>query len=209
MILCNEDLIRDILSGLGRRAIAKKYMRCVGTIQVRTARLRAAGKIPDISNRAIHPPTLSDADLKEMYLSGLGIVAIQNITGLSYSPIHRRLERFKILVNRSQPKSNYPRKQLRRHLSMDFSAITKRERFIEERGICEWCEEKIGDGSNFRAATYHHIKMVCKGGDNSKENCKVLHGECHLRNFYILHGFEYSVLTSSYLQCRVLRQEAV
>lgn len=87
-------------------------------------------------------------------------------------------------------------KPLRRTAARTFSPATKQQRFQEVEGRCEECGELIGDGTDWRRAVYHHIRLVSDATVSDKEarsaaNCMVLHPECHDHplNFFNLHGF--------------------
>ena len=87
-------------------------------------------------------------------------------------------------------------KPLRRTAARSFSLATKQQRFLEVEGRCEVCGELIGDGTDWRRAIYHHIRLVSDATVSDKEarsaaNCMVLHRDCHDDpvEFYNLHGF--------------------
>ena len=87
-------------------------------------------------------------------------------------------------------------KPLRRTAARTFSLATKQRRFQEVEGRCEACGELIGDGTDWRRAIYHHIRLVSDATVSDKEaraaaNCMVLHQACHDDpvSFYHLHGF--------------------
>jgi hypothetical protein len=52
------------------------------------------------------------------------------------------------------------RKPFRRTAARTFSVATKQRRFQEVEGRCEACGELIGDGTDWRRAIYHHIRLV-------------------------------------------------
>jgi hypothetical protein len=87
-------------------------------------------------------------------------------------------------------------KPLRRTAARSFSLATKQRRFQEVEGRCEACGELIGDGTDWRRAIYHHIRLASDPNVSDKEarsgaNCMVLHPDCHDDpiSFYNLHGF--------------------
>jgi hypothetical protein len=51
-------------------------------------------------------------------------------------------------------------KPLRRTAARSFSLATKQQRFQEVEGRCEACGELIGDGTDWRRAIYHHIRLA-------------------------------------------------
>jgi hypothetical protein len=70
-------------------------------------------------------------------------------------------------------------KPLRRTAARSFSLATKQWRFQEVEGRCEACGELIGDGTDWRRAIYHHIRLVSDPNVSDKEaraaaNCMVL-----------------------------------
>lgn len=77
----------------------------------------------------------------------------------------------------------------------NFVLATKKSRFEQEKGICEWCKELIDDGLNFksRQAHYHHKLPIFLGGTKDPANCVVLHRRCHFDPaiFEKLHGFPF------------------
>jgi 5-methylcytosine-specific restriction endonuclease McrA len=100
--------------------------------------------------------------------------------------------------------SNAERSAKRR--PFEFTAATKKLRFEQESGICQWCHTSI---ENRFKATYHHIDLIDEGGSKEPENCMVLHPKCHIDNFEVLHhGRKYrfglsvrkNIKTSSKLQ---------
>jgi hypothetical protein len=87
-------------------------------------------------------------------------------------------------------------KPLQRTAARSFSLATKQWHFHEVEGRCEACGELIGDGTDWRRATYHHRRLVSDPNVTDKEarsaaNCMVLHPACHDDpvEFYRLHGF--------------------
>lgn len=129
----------------------------------------------------------NDNKLKELYSSGLGYMKCGQHFGVSEYVIQHACKRLKINdPSRAFTKkhtSNAERSYKRR--PFEFSQLTKKFRFEQEQGVCQWCHELIE--SKFKA-TYHHIQMIDSGGDGSPENCMVLHRKCHIGNFEALHN---------------------
>lgn len=194
MKVTDEDIIHALISeGLGLQATAKKFGVAMNTIYKRKEHLIKIGKIPSdfaVSRQSL--PKITDKELQEAYLiKGWGVYKISKEFNLSEYIVSRRLKRLNIINSEKQHKpSGLPRRK-RRPSSKEFSDGTKKKRFEEEHGICEICHNLIGNGQNYRLATYHHRKPIKDGGDASEDNCAVLHEECHLKHFQELHGFPY------------------
>jgi hypothetical protein len=60
-------------------------------------------------------------------------------------------------------------KPLRRTAARSFSLATKQRRFQEAEGRCEARGELIGDGTDWRRAIYHHIRLVSDPKVSDKE----------------------------------------
>lgn len=127
------------------------------------------------------------------YVAGLGVLALAKQYDLAESTVMKHIKRAGVYQSERQWKKSsvQPRRQ-RRLKSQEFSNETKRQRFAEESGVCQECQRPIGQGTNWRLATYHHI-ITCKdGGSAEPSNCMVLHFECHNDPviFRKLHGFD-------------------
>lgn len=187
-----EVLDAFLIDGLGLSATAKKFGVAMNTIYQRKEKLIKNGLLDkDFAKDRQIKEKISDDELINCYLNkGWGIYKISKEYNMAQERIRRRIKKLGILDSSKQMKnSNLPRRK-RRKSSDEFSEGLKKERFFEEKGICEYCHKLIHP-TNWRLATYHHKKPLKFGGDASKANCMVLHGECHREHFYELHGFEY------------------
>jgi len=95
----------------------------------------------------------------------------------------------------------------------EFSSSVKKQRFLEEHGVCQFCHQIIGDGTDWRdripesEVTYHHDPMVCEGGTNKLEHCMVVHRMCHggsggtPLNPLLHNGRKFSYVAITYPEC--------
>jgi 5-methylcytosine-specific restriction endonuclease McrA len=60
-------------------------------------------------------------------------------------------------------------------MRLEFSHATKEAAFSRANGFCEHCKLPL----NGERPEYHHITEAWLGGDNSLENCLVVHKRCH------------------------------
>ena len=135
---------------------------------------------------------IDPVDLYELYVTKeLGYLRISKILGVSESGVRRHVKALQInQPSRAFRPSGKPRRA-RRLRSQEFLTATKRNRYLAEKGRCQECGGVIGDGSNWREATYHHIINCKDGGTRDPTNCMVLHSSCHNdpEIFLRLHGF--------------------
>lgn len=144
----------------------------------------------------IHNPTPPlDRDpvrLKEMYDSGMSARAIGDVLGCSERTVFRWLKQLEISDPSRRLVKRHENPTLRAYARKpyEFKASTKATRFTAEHGVCQWCNQPVGDKWNDPQATYHHIVPIDSGGDGSFENCMLLHRKCHEdpEIFRILHG---------------------
>lgn len=105
------------------------------------------------------------------------------VFGVPPGAIRQQADRLKLPVKHTLLHGG--RRSTRYRAPHEFNTATKRQRFAEEGGRCQWCHKLIGDGTSWKdtgpdaRVTYHHIHMICRGGDAAPENCMVLHKECH------------------------------
>ena len=112
--------------------------------------------------------------------------AIAEMLGCSATKVRKSLTALDLLgTGRTPYRRHTSCERMAKRRGCEFSASVKRQRFEEERGHCQLCGELIGEGEAWQdrgpgaGVTYHHIRMVCQGGDGSPSNCMVLHKMCH------------------------------
>ena len=194
--ITDDQFIEEyVVNGLGQDSIAKKYGMASRTVQVRMKRLVKRGLISSelVESRKVKRKLPSDDILKELYLDkGMGCLKIAKIYGVCHQNVQVMVKRLGILDSSRQFKKKEGSRKSRRNRQHEFLVSTRRKRFKEVNGLCEECNNLIGDGSNYATATYHHILPIAKGGHRNEENCMVLHFECHNDPaiFERLHGYD-------------------
>lgn len=196
--ITDEELLSHLLvEKIGYQKIADLHSMRVNAVYKRVNSLKKRGKLPINfgEDHVIEQKVPDDTILKDLYLNkGWGVYKISKEYGITETTVTRHLRRLNILQSSRQTTPSGAPRRSRRPSSAEFTDGTKKERFKEENGICEICKKKIGNGINWRQATYHHRTPIKNGGGSSKENCMVLHTNCHEDNFYELHGFSIEVL---------------
>lgn len=193
-----QFILEYVTNGKGLSAISKEYSLRISGLGKRLDKLIRDGKIPAELREArkqATAPLVTREKLAELY-EQKGVYSLSKQLGCNESALLKRLHRMGIAKSERQFKpSGLPRRE-RRKRSDEFLSETKRQRFSEERGCCEWCKKPIvGD---WRSATYHHRTPVKHGGTREPENCMVLHQACHEDNFEALHGFSRDLLVAGY-----------
>lgn len=178
-----ESLIQE---GLGQRAMAAR----LGVTKRSVAKALERENLVSPGTKAT--PTVSEDILRECFQKGWGATAICKVYGGTPANTHKRMRRLGL---HDPSRINKPSGKHRRKVrlkSQEFTDGTKKQRFLEEHGTCQECHRPIGDGLNFRLATYHHIIQCRHGGTRDPDNCMVLHPECHDDPiiFERLHGFK-------------------
>jgi transposase len=170
-----------------------KILKCGFSNVARKLRyLQKKGKIPKLSGRNCGNFKLQNK-IVDLYNRGFGVKRIARMLSIGPSSASYRMRKaFKMgtLINQHRGfiAKGIGSKRRRRGLKkMEFSYKTKKERFEEEKGICEICHNFISN--NCLDAVYHHRIPIARSGDKSKKNCMVLHEDCHKKFFYELHGF--------------------
>jgi hypothetical protein len=183
--ITDEDLIRCYNMGYGIMKIAALYDMGKTPIRKRLAKLELTD-----SSRGCEEK-VSDEILIDAYVNkGFGIKKISKEYNISEHTIGRRLKRLGISDSSKQcTKLEDGKNHRSRRKPFEFSDSVKKQRFEEENGICQICNQLVDSNLNWRVATYHHIVCIKDGGNGSKENCMVLHSKCHEDNSYELHGF--------------------
>lgn len=193
----DEQIIKELIEEKKSVGVfCKEHNLYWSTFCKRLKRMRDKGKLPaDFGAiRQTKRKLPDDSTLTDLYVNkGWGICKLSKEYDTAPSNVSVLLKRLGILdSSRAYEKSEKISRRARRPKSKEFLASTKSQRFQEERGICEICHHLIGDGQNWRLATYHHRKPIKDGGGREPENCMVLHEECHEEYSYELHGFEMS-----------------
>jgi DNA-binding transcriptional regulator GbsR (MarR family) len=185
----DKNRIKELyLSGLGYIKIAKIFKVSRTCIQSIIKKMGIAQP-----NRA--PKTkIENDELIKVYINGWGILKISKIYNISERNVSRRLKKLGILDSSRKCLKKEGSRRSRRTAMHDFKNSVKKDIFNRNNGICEICNNVIGNGDNWRIATYHHKTLVSNGGDGSIQNCMVLHSQCHKDNFYELHGFDFQKL---------------
>lgn len=178
------DKVKELtLEGWGRRKIAT-------FLETTPAHIGYAQKAQGLQGQAASTKADASFDREEaqrLYDEGAGLISLSNHYGVSVAAIRKHVTTD---PSRQYQPTGLNRRQ-RRLSKQEFNAKTKRDRFAEEKGHCQECGKPIGDGTNYRLATYHHIQLLSKGGTAEPSNCMVLHHECHYDPviFRRLHGF--------------------
>ena len=134
--------------------------------------------------------------LAKHYQRGLGLYRLSKKFNMSQSVIRRKLKKLGVLDSNKISKKKEGSRRSRRTSQHEFKDSVKKKKFFSKRGKCDICHRVIGNGVNWREATYHHKKLVSNGGSGSIKNCMVLHFECHKKHFFRLHGFNYLQLNN-------------
>lgn len=190
----DSEMVRlYIEEGLGQIAIATRVGLSREAVRDRLKRLGINDSTRGSQRK------FSDGELTHMYLElRMGAHRISKVLGFSKTAVTKRLKQLGILdSSRKLPKRNIPKGEPCRPRGSEFSWPTKKQRFSAEGGICQECHQLIGNGLDWRLATYHHIKQVHTGGGPQPENCMVLHPECHRGEFHKLHGYSFPYVNNS------------
>ena len=137
------------------------------------------------------PPKVDVDECKNLYTKGYGLYRLSKRYDVAETTIRYYMVKLGVFdANRQYKPSGVPRRKVRRR-DQEFKETIKKSRFLQEGGKCQECNIAIGDGENYRSATFHHIITCKNGGDGSPENCMVLHHECHNdpEIFFRLHGY--------------------
>jgi 5-methylcytosine-specific restriction endonuclease McrA len=126
------------------------------------------------------------------------VLAIAKKYNVAYSTVKKHLKHLGVLDSSRQNKKKGGPRRSRRPRKNEFLEATKRERFHQEGGCCQICNQLIGDGTNYKVALYHHIKLASGDGNREPENCMVLHPECHQEHFRELHGYDWNKIVEGY-----------
>lgn len=178
------DVVRDLTAqGWGQRKIAAHLNTDQSTVQYARRAMGIEGQEANVKGKTSYPV----AEAQALYDTGLGLLVLSKKYAVSMAAIRKH-------IKTDPTRQNQPTgltKRQRRPFRAEFSPQTKQARFIEEGGCCQECHKPIGDGTNFRLATYHHIHLVANGGGSEPSNCMVMHHECHNdpEIFKRLHGF--------------------
>ena len=131
-VAIDDTLLRELTEdGLSQSQIASRLGITRQGVAKSQTRLSLVGKHQSTAVK------VTDEELRDLYLvQGFGIQAISGRLGMAFNVVRRRLQKLGILDSSRQPQASGLPRRKRRLKSQEFLATTKRQRFIEENGIC-------------------------------------------------------------------------
>ena len=164
-----------------QRQIARKYNCSPGCVSVHARRLNLGGLV-----------YAKNETIRNLVQANTPIKVMRELLNLKAESLRKRMNQLGFL--RYGLRSNERVYQIAT-LKHKFSNDTKRQRFLEENGTCQWCKRLIGSGLDWHEAkgvSYHHWIPLKYGGGADAWNCMVLHRSCHYdpEIFKILHNFK-------------------